>query len=574
MSRQQAASLQQVARRSVEPSDPHGESHAHLSGRMLPLARVLWVAVTVLALVVFAAGIPTRFDTLSSGAIGIGLRQNGAGEFVISPTPGLPAAESGVQEGDILIGVNGVSLQPGMEMPSLLRLLRGAPGTQIRLDVRSLEGSTRQYNITRLGYPLEEYRISTDVYALYLTTLGVTLVLGFGIPALIIFLRKSEDRLALLVSLTILIFGISNSAAYAGSSFLPSPLSEAMSIAYNLSVLLILYVFPDGRFVPRWTRRFVLVGGAWILWKILPIPFGEILRTSHLWIVIDVVIFGTGIFAQIYRYRYVSGPQERQQTKWITYGMAVAFLAQYAYYLPLNLVPAVSARTALGLGFSLVGTTFHHLALLVLPITVSHAVLRRRLYEIDVIINRTLVYVPVSAIVVGTFTAAITLSQRLFVAVTGETSDAAIVLTTLLVAATVAPIKERVQVLVDKRFKEPPDPVRRLKAFGEQVRLRITPIDARQVMRRLLDVTVTAFDAKGGVTYLEQDGQLQLIHMAGEWNGEAQLDVPLMNDSRRLGMLSLGARGNGRDYASQDRKALEQVVGVVAQAIEKDSKGR
>jgi hypothetical protein len=90
------------------------------------------------------------------------------------------------------------------------------------------------------------------------------------------------------------------------------------------------------------------------------------------------------------------------------------------------------------------------------PVAIGVAVLKYRLYEIEVIINRTLVYLPLIAIIGGLATAMIPLSQRVFMAVTGNTSDAAIVLTTLLVASLVTPVRKRLEAVVEGRFKPGP----------------------------------------------------------------------------------------------------------------------
>ncbi len=557
---------------SISPSDQKALSTTRLSGNGLLILRLSYIIIFALLLTLFAAGIPAQFSKLASGIIGIGIRQNSAGEFVLLPTSGLPAADAGIQKGDVLTAVDGIQLQPGMDMLRLLQLLRRPPGTQIRLDVRDYEGSIHSHAITCAEFPLEKYGLSTKAYANYLIALGIALVLGFCIPALIIFFRKSDDWLAMFVSMTLVLIAIYNSSAYADLSFLPLLMSKTIEFIYSFSVLLILYIFPDGCFVPRWTRPFSLIGIFWILWRILPLSLVPSLWTSGLWIIIELMIFGTGIYAQIYRYHKVSDLQARQQTKWITFGIAVAYLAQYAFYIPLTFIPAISMPTELGLGFSIFGRTLHHLALLVLPIGVTHAVLRRRFYEIDIIISRTLIYVPLSAIVAGTFTAVITLSQRLFLALTGETSDIAIVLTTLLVAATVAPIKEHLQTWVNKRFKEVAYPERVLDAFKKQIQTRITAVDAGPVTRRFLEEAVVAFEAGSGAAYLWKKGGFQRIHAIGEWHGEKKINVPIEMGGKSLASIALSAKDNGRDYTEQEYQALYQVAQVVAHAIEQDRK--
>jgi hypothetical protein len=88
-----------------------------------------------------------------------------------------------------------------------------------------------------------------------------------------------------------------------------------------------------------------------------------------------------------------------------------------------------------------------------LPIAIGVAITRYRLYEIDRLINRTLVYGSLTAILAGIFTAGVGLAQRVFIATTGDKSDASIVLATLVVATAYAPIRKRLEAVVDRRFK-------------------------------------------------------------------------------------------------------------------------
>jgi hypothetical protein len=88
-----------------------------------------------------------------------------------------------------------------------------------------------------------------------------------------------------------------------------------------------------------------------------------------------------------------------------------------------------------------------------LPIAAAVAVLRHRLYDIDLIINRALVYIPLTGILGGLYTAGVALFQRLFVALTGDRSDAAIIVTTLVLASMFTPIRNWLQAMVDRRFK-------------------------------------------------------------------------------------------------------------------------
>jgi hypothetical protein len=184
-----------------------------------------------------------------------------------------------------------------------------------------------------------------------------------------------------------------------------------------------------------------------------------------------------------------------------------------------------------------------------------------------------LVYVPLTAILAGIFAASITLSQKLSAATTGQSSDAATVLTTLVVVAAFTPIKERLQTLVDRRFREAPDAIKELKAFGEHVRSRVSPVENRHIMRRLVDVAVKAFGAIGGAAYWGTDLQADPIYTSGEWKNEVGLSAPLETNGKKLGTVSLCARRSGAGYTALEREALGETAEVVAAAIDQDSKG-
>jgi putative oligomerization/nucleic acid binding protein len=93
------------------------------------------------------------------------------------------------------------------------------------------------------------------------------------------------------------------------------------------------------------------------------------------------------------------------------------------------------------------------IAVTLIPTATGIAILRYRLYEIDIIINRTLVYAALTAVLAGVYTAAVAFFQRLFVAVTGESSDVAIVLTLFVLATVFTPLKNALQANADRLLR-------------------------------------------------------------------------------------------------------------------------
>ncbi|MDQ2914121.1 MAG: SHOCT domain-containing protein [Chloroflexota bacterium] len=157
-----------------------------------------------------------------------------------------------------------------------------------------------------------------------------------------------------------------------------------------------------------------------------------------------VVVTSAALFDRVRR----AGGEERQQIKWFAFAGAlllVSFLIEAAARFVPSLLGASELLTSL--------------ALAAIPAAVGVAILRYRLYDIDLIINRTVVYVLLTAVLAGVYTAAIALFQRLFVAMSGQGSDLAIVMTLFVLAAVFTPVKNTLQATVDRRIKPASRPV-------------------------------------------------------------------------------------------------------------------
>ena len=169
--------------------------------------------------------------------------------------------------------------------------------------------------------------------------------------------------------------------------------------------------------------------------------FGFIDIATDIVFALLIVLASLALFERLRR----AGPEERLQIRWFVFAgciVVVAFLSDLLH----GIVPDLQG---VSLVLSLAAVT-------ALPVAVGIAILRYRLYEIDVIINRTLVYGLLTAALAGLYTAALAFFQRLFVAVTGQGSDLAIVMTLFVLATVFTPIKTSLQTAVDARIKTTP----------------------------------------------------------------------------------------------------------------------
>lgn len=248
--------------------------------------------------------------------------------------------------------------------------------------------------------------------------------------------------------------------------------------------------------------------------------------------------------------------EKRLQLKWFAYaGVAV-------------IVAEAGGAVDLVTGWDL-GANFHiaiDLAAFALPVAIAIAILHYRLYDIDLLINRTLVYGGMTAILAATYTAGITLLQRLFMALTGQKSDAAYVLTAFVIVVGFTPVKNWLQARVDRRTaKQSPSAV--LNEFSSEVEAVVSVIDAHRVARRLLDRAVTAFGARGAALFLGSTGGSSPLYSRGSINADSCIEVPLRYEGRDLGRLLLGSRPGGVMYTKHDREMLQRSADAVADAL-------
>jgi hypothetical protein len=293
---------------------------------------------------------------------------------------------------------------------------------------------------------------------------------------LVIFVRKPADGLALIVSLTLVTFG--TQTALRGSLVeavpaLSSPGQILTVISWGL-LALFFALFPNGHFVPGWLRWFVV---GWTVRFVLPTKILERVpeAATGLFFFAFWVVF---LWAQIYRYVRVSTTIERQQTKWVFLGLILLFALFILLFIFVWLEPEQSnSPYLLILGNSI---------LVVIPLSIGIAILKSRLWDIDIIIRRTLQYSILTGLLALVYFGGVVLFQAIFRTASGETSSLAIVLSTLIIAALFTPLRRRVQNLIDRRFfRQKYDAAKVLADFARTAR---DETDINQLTTRLVEV--------------------------------------------------------------------------------------
>ena len=453
----------------------------------------------------------------------------------------------------------------------------------------------------------------------------------FAVTAIVIFLRKADDWMTALVSATLLtsaaawfaplqVLGPDSVARNVGEwvgNGLPFTSSLGGSLA-GLLIVLFMYLFPDGRFVPRWTAFAAgALGAHFLLWNLLPgSVFDADTWSNALQIVLVVLIAGSGLAAQTYRYFVLSGPIHKQQTKLVVSALVVVagvLVLLFALNPGLGagmsdlsvVTPRVEALYNLIL-LAVLGAT-----LLTLPLSIGVSVLRYRLWDIDLFINRTLVYGAVTAIL-GTAYFAIVFGIGSVVGQSYVTVAAA----TLSIAVAFEPLRRKLQSVVDRYFfRRRYDAGHTLEEFSARLREQIdleglsgemlkvvedtvmpagvslwvpkkdpglppgsemmqriafratNPVDGRDFDESVLDERglEALRDARGPFDL--RDRELDSETLEKFRNVRVTLTVALVNQGEFVGMLNLGPRLSETDYSTEDLRFLAKLSDQAAAAV-------
>jgi hypothetical protein len=326
-----------------------------------------------------------------------------------------------------------------------------------------------------LGLSVESYA------ALTVSLIVLSSVICFVVSGIIVW-RKSDDWMALLVALAGVALGTELVPYLLQTGRSPWQPLALVTNALDFAVLFLAFVlFPGGRFVPRWTLWLVIGWlAASVAFIVAYMLTGELLFTAYslVWLTVLSGVVG----AQVYRYRVVSRPRERAQTRWAVFGGSTAVVVVIADFTPTFLFPD---RGQPGSFYLLASAPVYTLPIIMFSVCLGVAVLRHRLYDIDVILRRTLIYSLVTSTLAAVYFASVVVLQAGLRALTGQGSALAIVVSTLAIAALFQPVRGRVQAAVDRRFyRRHYDAARTLAAFGATLR---GQVDLAQLSEGLLD---------------------------------------------------------------------------------------
>ena len=328
---------------------------------------------------------------------------------------------------------------------------------------------------------LQGVGLSINGYALLITLLTVTAELFAILLGALLVWRKPRDWMALLVALMVMMVCTVNMMyvllQYPSIWQVPATLLNVL--AFSL-LFLVVALFPNGKFAPRWT---VWIPVSWTAWSLIAVLWFKVSAAG----LVNNLVWIAGLFilviALFYRYKYISSPIQRQQTKWVVWGWSTAIAVAIVVNLPAQLWPPLDRP---GSAYDLLLTTCNIFILLPGILSIALAIIRYRLWDIDQLINRTLVYGTLSLCLVAVYFGLVTLLQLVLQGIFSRNNAVALVGSTLVTASLVRPLRNYVQAIIDQRFyRKKYDAAKALSAFSTTLQ---SEVDLSQVREHLLAI--------------------------------------------------------------------------------------
>jgi len=403
---------------------------------------------------------------------------------------------------------------------------------------------------------LSRVGISLASFVTLTIALDVLVAVIFTTCAVIIFIRKPDDPFTIFVTVMLVTFGSATFTGGIRGIALAYPeldwLIKAIEMIGNTSIPAFFFVFPNGRFTPRWTAA-ILIG--WFLLILPPYYFPDssvnLQRNSAVFGPLFVFVHLSGIAAQIYRYLRVSGSIEKQQTKWVVYGLSIGVGGALITKM---LALTITNPMGDGLPLAFLLNILAVLWVLLLPISITIAVVRYRLWDINPIINRTLVYGTLSFLTVAFYV--LTVGGFALYFRNNETNLVISFIATGVVAILFEPLRQRLQRGVNRlMYGERDDPATVLTRLSQRLDSALAPDSVLQTIVETLAQTLrlpyTAISLLDEEPRFASSRQLPLSEL---------IHLPLTYQAERVGELILAPRAPGESFSPADMKLINIIA--------------
>ncbi|MBW4579103.1 MAG: hypothetical protein KME42_05940 [Tildeniella nuda ZEHNDER 1965/U140] len=441
--------------------------------------------------------------------------------------------------------------------------------------------------------------LSDNFYILYFLLLESLLALAFAVTGGMIALRGSATWMTILAAIALMLFGVSVPpplhalVAQQGALDLPLKLLRSVGLA---SFIIFFYVFPDGRFALGWTRIGAIALVAWSLlcpffYQLdpyqLPHPFPFVVLAGWL---------STAVVAQLYRYFRLTEPTQRQQTKWVVFGLTIAVLGDFVTHIAWYFFPSLQP------GPDWLILLLHHpffiVSQLLIPLSIGFSILHFGLWEIDFIINQTVIYGLLTTVLAAIWATLAKLLEGLFAEFLGSSATPiATGFAVLVVGLAFGATRKYLETFVNTYFY--PNKVNLSRDFVEILPEARATVSSSELEEILISRILELFDISYGVIFLCNENQPSHFISVGDVEPEMiesfACDAPAFNQVRQgmvvkqpdnhvfpllvplilrqtkepkfMGVLALGPMQKGREYSLNELWMFKRFASQAGTAI-------
>lgn len=423
---------------------------------------------------------------------------------------------------------------------------------------------------------MEDIGITAVAFESYFLALRIFVALPFFALSLLLVWRRGQELRVLLFAGLLLLMGI------AGTWFNPfwgwaegwsypavNRLSQLLTYLLIGGAVLFACLFPDGRFVPRWSRwlagSFLMLyagniffsdtNAAWDNW-----PFTLSTLVPLTYILLSVIVI-------IIRYRRQATAVQRQQIKWVTFGFLLVALNLLLDFAVFNIYPALTGNYPLTTGskallWELGQDTFAHLSQLALAVCFGLAVFRHRLWDIDLILNRTLVYGGLTALIVTLYVVIVGSLGALFHTPTNAVTG---LVATAVIAILFQPLRDRLQRGVNRLlYGERDDPAAVLTQLAQHLETADTPT---AILPNLVQTIARTLKIPHVAIWLPvSENQFDPVAVGGKTPDHVEM-LPLTYQNTLIGHLAVAPRGPHESFNRHEKQLLQTIAALTASTV-------
>lgn len=419
-------------------------------------------------------------------------------------------------------------------------------------------------NLSALG-------LSSTFFAAYSVFWELIIAVPAIIVGFIIFWRCGEQRVALLSAMALIVFGVASGTitptirSLLGLNPVIDFIQHTLEFIAWYSFAIFFYTFPNGHFVPGWTRWAALILlPLFFLWNFAEESFlAPPNWPKHWFIILFLLQFGSWVFSQVYRYRHVSNPIERQQTKWVVYAIIVTLTTFILFGLLGAFIPGYDLLVEeqpnpQSFAFMLV-TWLTSPIMVLIPGALFISILRYHLWDIDIVINRTLVYGALTLTTMGIY---IVIVGSLGNLIHEQFRSLGAFLATGLVAVSFSPLRDLIQRAVNRMmYGDRDDPYAALARLRHRMELVVA---TEAILPTIAETAATALKLPYTAVRLDQE----IVASYGTKPNMGGVEsFPLVYQGQAIGYLDAAARVAGEMLTAPERRLLSDIAHQAGIAI-------